>query len=112
MLLSQAERFLQNNELLRESTKPCKFKIGDLVTFTNDNGVKFENLVVIGFAKPENEVGERFIHISTDSPWFPCKPEELTYQKFGGQKFSVVYPDGKTLEFQKLLDGTYSVQEQ
>lgn len=36
---------------------------------------------VIGFTKPERELHGRFIHIDTDCPWFPVKPESLTLIK-------------------------------
>ena len=102
MAMTQEEKFLHTNELLMESPKPCKFKLGDLVTFTNENGISFPNKVVIGFAKPENEVGGRFVHISTDAPWFPCNPEELTVQGCDtSHSFTVYYPNGKKFVWNK-----------
>ena len=56
---------------------PCDFAVGDKVTFTNDYGVSFEGLTVIGFAKDTGLYG-RFIHLDTDCYWFPKKPESLT----------------------------------
>lgn len=96
------DRFFSNNEMLLESPKPCSFKVGDVVTFTNEYGVSFSNLIVIGFAKPENEVNGGFVHISTECAWFPVKPETLTVQGQGSKKkFTVVYPNGETLDFEE-----------
>lgn len=55
----------------------CEFSVGDNVTFTNEYGVVFEGHKVIGFAEDDSFYG-RFIHIDTDSYWFPHTPEELT----------------------------------
>lgn len=113
MVATVAEKFLQNNEMLKESPKPCDLKIGDHVVFTNEYGISFPNCVVIGFAKPENEVGGRFIHLSSSSPWFPCKREDLTFCGRDRQKsFAVTYPDGSKLEFQLQFDGSTSLEFQ
>lgn len=108
MPITQAEKFLQDNQLLMESPQKCDLKIGTLVVFTNESGISFPNLVVIGFAKPENQVGKRFIHVGGSScPWFPCHRENLTIQGSDGIKegFTVTYPNGKILKFKP--DGTY-----
>ncbi len=111
MIMTVAEKFLQDNELLMESPKPCDLKVGDLVVATNEYGISFPNLVVIGFAKPENEVGGRFIHISSSSPWFPAKRESLTRQGHDGQRepFEVIYSNGEKLKFELDSDTTYSM---
>lgn len=57
---------------------PCEFKVGDIVTYTNDYGVEFSNKVVTGFAS-EVEYG-RFVYIDNDSWWFPHSPESLTLE--------------------------------
>ena len=59
------------------SPKDCDLCVGDKVNFTNEYGLKFGPLTVIGFALPENQVGEQYIHINTDAPWFPVKREAL-----------------------------------
>ena len=53
----------------------CGLKVGDVVTFTNENGVEFPHQVVTGFA-PEAEHG-RFVYFSTDAWWFPVEAESL-----------------------------------
>jgi hypothetical protein len=58
---------------------PCDFKLGDKVTFTNDNGIAFHGHVVTGFS-PTVEGGGRFVYLDKDSWWFPVRPENLTKQ--------------------------------
>lgn len=57
----------------------CGFKIDDQVTFTNDYGVKFEGLRVIGFDTDDSFYG-RFIYLDTDCYWFAKKPSSLTHE--------------------------------
>lgn len=57
---------------------PTDFQIGDEVIFTNEFDVVFEDFKVIGFASKEDMFNGRFIHINTDAPWFPVRPEMLT----------------------------------
>lgn len=54
---------------------PCRFKVGDSVTFTNDYGAKFENKIITGFA-PTVEQG-RFVYLDKDAWWFAVTPESL-----------------------------------
>ena len=72
------ERFYADNEMVSEPPKPCGWKVGDPVKFTNDYGAVFEPLRVIGFTKPEHELHGRFVHIDGGAPWFPVKPESLS----------------------------------
>ncbi len=60
------------------------FNVGDGVTFTNEFGVSFKGLTVIGFSAPSYE-GGGWIHLNTDSYWFPHKPDELTKEKTDGK---------------------------
>ena len=56
---------------------PCDFAVGDKVTFTNDYGAAFDN-IVMGFAKsPQGLNGERFVYLDSDCWWFPVSPESL-----------------------------------
>jgi hypothetical protein len=57
---------------------PCEFKVGDLVTFTNDYGVVFPDKVVTGFL-PKVDYG-RFVYFDADAWWFPVSPQNLTKQ--------------------------------
>ena len=70
-------RFYADNEMVNTPPQPCDWKVGDVVKFTNDCGVEFEPLRIIGFAKPEHELHGRFVHLDTDAPWFPVRPESL-----------------------------------
>jgi len=76
-MATMAERFYARNEMVNEPPKPCEFKVGDRVMFTNDCGLVFGPYKVIGFTKPENEFNGRFIYIDYDCVWFPAKPETL-----------------------------------
>lgn len=75
---SMAERFYNSNEMVDSPPKPCVFKVGDTVKFTNSNGLEFGPYKVIGFTKPEHEENGRFIHIDSECVWFPKSPESLT----------------------------------
>ena len=58
---------------------PCDLKLGDVVTFTNDFGVAFNDLKVTGFT-PCFEGHGRFVYLDKDSWWFPVKPDQLRLQ--------------------------------
>lgn len=61
----------------------CNFKVGDCVTYTNDAGVRFSGMRIIGFAEDDSFYG-RFIHIVgpvyPGAFWFPHAPAELEAQ--------------------------------
>lgn len=54
-------------------------KIGDIVEYTNGNGVKFFPRIVTGFRKPNppDFLPENVVYINSDSPWYPVKPSRL-----------------------------------
>jgi len=54
----------------------CELSVGDMVTFTNDNGVVFPNHKVLGFTEPYYE-GGGVVFLDYDCYWFPAKPENL-----------------------------------
>ena len=101
MVMSTAERFLTNNEMLIESQQECDLKVGDVVTFTNEYGVSFANRIVIGFAKLEDQLHGRFIHLHDEAPWFPVKRESLTLQE-NPEAIEVKYPNGVIVHFHKV----------
>lgn len=75
---TSTERFLrQTDVMLPESPRPCRFKVGDKIKFINDQGLEFGPYSVIGFAKPENELGGRFVYIDYSCAWFPVRPDQL-----------------------------------
>ena len=70
------------------------FKRGDIVEYTNPDGIVFGPHIVIGFCEPEKRIhnytvllsGERMteericnrtVYINSDSPWFPVLPSSL-----------------------------------
>ena len=80
--MRQTMQELIKNELSNVSPVECNFKVGDVVTFTNEYGVKFEGLKVIGFEKeidPDWMPG-RFVYLNTSCYWFPESPESLTLE--------------------------------
>lgn len=67
--------------LKTEPPVECGFKVGDKVTFTNDNGCVFKNKIIIGFAADDSFYG-RFIHLGPgECFWFPAKPSSLKLEE-------------------------------
>ena len=67
-----------------ENGQPLKFKIGDKVLYTNDNGAKF-NLIVTGlFQREEGEslycTGKRY-YLNWDCHWMPTTESSLEFDK-------------------------------
>lgn len=65
------------------STTPpveCDLRVGDTVTYTNENGVSFEGQTIIGFAEDDSFYG-RFIHLGKDAYWFPVRLSEVSQPK-------------------------------
>jgi hypothetical protein len=75
-------------------------KVGDLVTFTNEYGASFANRIVIGFAKLEDQLHGRFIHLHDEAPWFPVRRESLTLQE-NHEAIEVKYSNGLIVHFYK-----------
>lgn len=59
--------------VLQDSTE-TDLKAGDIVTFTNDYGVQFKGMKVLGFCEPDND---RCVYISSDCYWFAERPASL-----------------------------------
>jgi len=53
--------------------------VGDIVTYTNDYGIKFPGLMVVGIDKDNSFYNRRF-YLNSDAYWFPHTREELTKQ--------------------------------
>jgi len=77
-MTSTAEKWYDENLMVSEPPVPCDFKVGDLAKFTNEYGVEFGPYTILGYTRPEDVLHGRFIHVNSDSPWFPVKPEQLT----------------------------------
>jgi hypothetical protein len=73
--------------LLLVSPIECCFKVGDEVIYTNEYGVVFEGLKVIGFSPiGESYDKERFIHLNTDCYWFPNRAKDLQLVQYQIEK--------------------------
>jgi len=66
-----------------EATAPvdCELKVGDIVTYTNEYGVSFDNREIVGFSSKEDMLRDRFIHLDQDAYWFPLSIAELKLAK-------------------------------
>lgn len=58
--------------------------VGDMVAFTNDNGVVFGPHEVLAFDIPGK--WGRCVYFDHDAYWFPARPEQLTILSKGGEK--------------------------
>lgn len=56
-------------------------KVGDVVTFTNEYGLSFPDLTVIGIADQHYDFYDRKFFLDKDAYWFPLKRKELMIQK-------------------------------
>lgn len=79
--MTQEEKWYEANQMVMEPPLECEFKPGETVKFTNEYGIEFGPYKVLGYTKPENMIGDRYIHINTDSPWFPVHPRSLSRYK-------------------------------
>lgn len=73
----EAEQWAKAQQL---SPKPLcgePFAVGDVVTFTNDYGVKFEGNRIMGFSDPIYP-NSGTVYLDNCSWWFPNKPEQLS----------------------------------
>lgn len=64
--------------LLKEPRTSCNFKLHDVVSFTNNYGVIFKDLKVIGFSEPDHN--GNFIYLSTDCYWVPKNSRSLVHK--------------------------------
>jgi len=73
----EARQFAKKEKLSASPLNGEPFTAGDKVTFTNDYGISFSGLRVIGFS---NEIykGSGTIYLDYDCCWFPTKPHKLT----------------------------------
>lgn len=53
------------------------FRVGQQVSFTNDYGVRFEPLKIMGFCKPTPDMYGRCVYLNYDCYWFPATLESL-----------------------------------
>lgn len=72
-----------NIEMMAKPPIKCDLSIGKEVIFTNEYGVSFYGLKVIGYSE-EVEHG-RFLHLNTDCYWFPVSRSSLQSMSFEKQ---------------------------
>ncbi|MCD8176730.1 MAG: hypothetical protein LUE98_04620 [Tannerellaceae bacterium] len=65
----------KNNIHVASSSELTSLKIGDIVTFTNNYGVSFSGLEVLGFCDPESWGG--CVYLDKESFWHPVNPKNL-----------------------------------
>jgi hypothetical protein len=97
-MLMKQHKYPLATDLQNTPPVPCEFKVGDVVTFTNDYGVKFHDKVVTGFA-PSVENG-RFVYFDSDAWWFPVNPSQLS--RAVAESIPNALPDAKR-KLQKML---------
>lgn len=72
----EVQNFIKKEKLSQFPLNGEQFKVGDKVTFTNDYGVSFSDLRVVGFS---NEIypNSGTIYLDYDCYWFPTKPKTI-----------------------------------
>ena len=73
----EMRQYIQKN-LVTKPEHETAFKVGDVVNWTNDYGIKWQHKI-IGFGY-KNEFGikyEKFIYLNTESFWFPYSDNQL-----------------------------------
>lgn len=61
----------------------CELLPGDIVTFTNDYGIEFEGLKILGFVPSIDPAfrPEAFIYLDTESYWFSVSQASVTFER-------------------------------
>lgn len=54
-----------------------EFRVRQWVSFTNEYGVRFEPLEIMGFCKPTPDMPDRCVYLNYDCYWLPAKLESL-----------------------------------
>jgi hypothetical protein len=66
-----------HNVPVLSSSNETSLRPGQKVTYTNEYGVSFNSLTVMGFCEPQNG---RCVYLNKDSYWYPVNPENLTVE--------------------------------
>ena len=76
--MNNMKNYIQK-ELSNIPPKGVNLKVGDRVRWVNDFGVVWEHKI-IGFntTNKYNRTYKKYVHLDTDSYWFPHSHEELT----------------------------------
>ena len=56
------------------------FNKGDSITFTNEYGVSFPNMIIAGFTKDSGLI-DRHVYLLKEAYWFPVKLSEIKLTK-------------------------------
>ena len=81
-MIEVTQEQLDKNGITNYPSTPCDLNVGDIVTYKNDYGVSFKNKKIIGFSNDPVLIRiDRFIHLESDTWWFPVKREELTKER-------------------------------
>lgn len=69
-------------KVLDKAPEGVELKVGDIVSFTNQQGVVFYNREVLGFAPPTHELYQygNMVYLNSDSYWMPKKIQLLEIQ--------------------------------
>lgn len=62
-----------------------KFKIGDRVIFTNDNGVVFPGKTITGIEYWEGYSEPLYFYKPTDTPWFASREQHFSLERETGR---------------------------
>lgn len=60
---------------------PAVFHVGDVVTFTNDYGVKFPGVTVVGTEFWQRRDERRYFFSPTSAPWFSVPESSLKFER-------------------------------
>jgi len=71
------------NPTNEQQPKERRFKVGDIVCWTNDNGVKWHARRIIGFDDPD-KWGHRYYLEPTDAPWMYTREKNLALETLDG----------------------------
>lgn len=79
---ARREAFIMDN-VADIAPVPCGFEKGDLVTFTNEYGVAFHGLRVLGFVREIDRQWrpDSIVYLDKSSYWFPVEVASLTLEK-------------------------------
>ena len=67
------------NQLSEVMLNPSKeLSAGQCCTFTNEYGIQFKNLTIMGFCQPEASNNNRCVYLDKESYWFPVSPNSIT----------------------------------
>lgn len=93
--IEHKEKFIEwlgNRQSIKTVNEFGGFNIGDIVDFTNDNGVVFEDFEILAIEDTDNN---RKFYLNKDSYWFPVSIKNLTKKEYatGGSLNEIPFVD-------------------